>query len=573
VSLTILYVRTSKTILGLVIDTPRELIHDEGQEVPALIASMPASTQQRRISFGVVILLSVAFAVAMPFATVQTARIDAFLPVTQSIVLFADLITAVFLFGQFSIQPQRALLALASGYVFSGLFAFLQALDFPGAFSGSGLISGTPSGAVWLFSFWRITFPFAVIAYVLLKDANESASRIIKLDPGRVIAITIACALAATAGLTWFVAAGYLPTLYIDATRQTLGVQYFAGAMWLLNAIAIVLLFVRGRTILDIWLIVAVFVALPDLGLSSLFPIVRFSFGWYLSKVYILIASCTVLVVLLWETTTLYARLAGATILQRRERANRLMSVDEATAAIAHEISQPLGAITLHSEAALMLLERTPPDLEGTRACLTAMINDTNLANNIVTSVRALFKPTARLKTMIQMNSIVRQVLSMVENDLHVYGVSVSTEFQGDLPLIMADRTQLQQVILNLVKNAIEAMAAGSTTIKTLRLVTTQEANSVVSLSVQDSGPGIKPEEASHVFDPFFTTKPSGMGLGLSISQRIIEDHGGELHLTKTGSNGCTFEVSLPSAATSDNWRLGRKIAPANQYLKKLSKA
>jgi signal transduction histidine kinase len=573
VSLTILYVRTSKTILGLVIDTPRELIHDEGQEVPALIASMPASTQQRRISFGVVIFLSVAFAVAMPFATVQTARIDAFLPVTQSIVLFADLITAVFLFGQFSIQPQRALLALASGYVFSGLFAFLQALDFPGAFSGSGLISGTPSGAVWLFSFWRITFPFAVIAYVLLKDANESASRIIKLDPGRVIAITIACALAATTGLTWFVAAGYLPTLYIDATRQTLGVQYFAGAMWLLNAIAIVLLFVRGRTILDIWLIVAVFVALPDLGLSSLFPIVRFSFGWYLSKVYILIASCTVLVVLLWETTTLYARLAGATILQRRERANRLMSVDEATAAIAHEISQPLGAITLHSEAALMLLERTPPDLEGTRACLTAMINDTNLANNIVTSVRALFKPTARLKMMIQMNSIVRQVLSMVENDLHVYGVSVSTEFQGDLPLIMADRTQLQQVILNLVKNAIEAMAAGSTTIKTLRLVTTQEANSVVSLSVQDSGPGIKPEEASHVFDPFFTTKPSGMGLGLSISQRIIEDHGGELHLTKTGSNGCTFEVSLPSAATSDNWRLGRKIAPANQYLKKLSKA
>ena len=118
---------------------------------------------------------------------------------------FADLITAVFLFAQFSIQPQRALLALASGYIFSGLFAFLQTLDFPGAYSATGLISGTPSGAVWLFSFWRITFPLAVIAYVLLKDANESASRLIKLEPGRVIAITIACVLAVTAGLTWLV--------------------------------------------------------------------------------------------------------------------------------------------------------------------------------------------------------------------------------------------------------------------------------------------------------------------------------------------------------------------------------
>ncbi len=525
------------------------------------------------MAFGVVILLSVAFAIAMPFATVQTARIDAFLPATQSVVLFADLITAIFLFGQFSIQPQRALLAIASGYVFSGLFAFLQALDFPGAFSATGLISGTPSGAVWLFSFWRVTFPLAVIAYVLLKDANERDSRIIKLNPGRVIAITVACVLAATAGLTWLVAAGYLPILYIDATRQTLGVQYFAGAVWVLNAVAIVLLFFHRRTILDVWLIVAVFVAIPDLGLSSLFPVVRFSVGWYISKAYILIASCTVLVVLLWETTMLYARLASAIILQRRERANRLMSVDAATAAIAHEISQPLGAITLNSEAALMLLERTPPDLEGTRACLTAMINDTGNANSIVTSVRALFRPTARHKTMTEMNSIVRQVLNMVENDLHVYGVSVSTEFQDDLPKIVADGTQLQQVILNLVKNAIEAMATGRTTIKTIRLVTTQEENSVVSLSVQDSGPGINPEEAAHVFDPFFSTKPSGMGLGLSISKKIVEDHGGELHLAKTGTNGCTFEVTLPSVATSDSGGLRRKIAPANRYLEKLSQA
>ena len=145
----------------------------------------------------------------------------------------------------------------------------------------------------------------------------------------------------------------------------------------------------------------------------------------------------------------------------------------------------------------------------------------------------------------------------MVENDLHVQGVTVSTEFQEDLPQITGDRTLLQQVILNLVKNAIEAMAAGPTTIKALRLVTTQDGNSVVSLSVQDSGPGITPENGTHVFDPFFTTKSSGTGLGLSISRKIIEDHGGDLRLTKTSSNGCTFEITLPSVATNGKGSAG----------------
>ena len=109
----------------------------------------------------------------------------------------------------------------------------------------------------------------------------------------------------------------------------------------------------------------------------------------------------------------------------------------------------------------------------------------------------------------------------------------------------MADPIQLQQVILNLIRNAIEAMAVDPATIKTLRLVTIQNGNSVV-LSVQDSGPGIVPENETNVFDPFYTTKSSGMGLGLAICRRIIEDHRGELRLTKTGSNGCIFEITLP---------------------------
>jgi C4-dicarboxylate-specific signal transduction histidine kinase len=241
----------------------------------------------------------------------------------------------------------------------------------------------------------------------------------------------------------------------------------------------------------------------------------------------------------------LYARLASAIILQRRERSHSLMSVNAATAAIAHEISQPLGAITLNCSTALDCLKATPPDFETLHACLTATMEDSSRTAEIVASVRGLFKTTAPQRTKTEFNRLVRQVLRMVEDDLQVNGVPVSTELQENLPDIMADPIQLQQVILNLTKNAIEAMAAGPEAIKTLRLVTTQDGNSVV-LSVQDSGPGIAPENQTNVFDPFYTTKSSGMGLGLSISQRIIEDHGGKLRLAKTGSNGSTFEITLP---------------------------
>jgi signal transduction histidine kinase len=547
-------------------DAPRALAHDEGKEVPALIASVPVSAQQRRAAFGIVIFLSVVFALVLPFAQVRAARLDVFIPVVQSVICVADLITAVLLFAQYSIQPQRALLALASGYIFSGLFAFLQTLDFPGAYSATGLLGGGLSGAAWLFSFWHILFPLAVITYVLLKDGNETASQLVKLEPRRAIAITIACVLAVTAALTWLGTAGaeYLPSLFVDQTRETPFLQYLAGAMWLINAIALVVLLFRMRTILDVWLVVTLFVSLPDLSLSFFYAVVRYSVGWYTARSYALIASCTVLIVLLVETTMLYTRLASAMILQRRERAHRLMSVDEATAAIAHEINQPLGAMSLNCATALECLKTTPLDVEELRSCLTDAIDDSNRANEIVAGVRALFKATARQKTMVEINRLVREVLRMVENDLHVHGVSVSTEFQENVPRLMADPTQLQQVILNLVKNAIDAIAIGPTTMQAIRLITTYDGKSVVLLYVQDSGPGITTEDEAKLFDPFFTTKPSGIGLGLSISRRIIEDHGGNLRLAETSSNGCTFEIALPVVATSDSGSFKR----AMPYLK-----
>jgi signal transduction histidine kinase len=290
---------------------------------------------------------------------------------------------------------------------------------------------------------------------------------------------------------------------------------------------------------------------LPDYSLAFFYSGLRFSLGWYTARSYALIASFTVLIVLLVETTMLYARLASAIALQRRERAHRVMSVDEATAAIAHEIKQPLGAMSLNCDAALECLKATPLDLEELRSCLVDVKNDNSRANEIVAGVRELFKATARHRTMVDINRLIREVLKMVENDLHVHGISVSTEFQEDVPKIMGDPIQLQQVILNLIRNAIDALAIAPGTTRAVRLVTTKGTNSALSLFVQDNGPGLTSESRANIFDPFFTTKASGMGLGLSISRRITEDHGGDLRLVETSSKGCVFEIVLPGVATS----------------------
>ena len=146
------------------------------QDFPVVIASMPASKQERRLAFGLIALVWLAFAVVAPFAHIPLARVDAFVPVLQTVMCIVDLITAVLLFAQYSIVPKRALLAVACGYVFSGIFAFLQTLAFPGAYSPNGLIGDGVNTAAWFFVLWHASFSLSVAVYALLKDANETAS-------------------------------------------------------------------------------------------------------------------------------------------------------------------------------------------------------------------------------------------------------------------------------------------------------------------------------------------------------------------------------------------------------------
>jgi C4-dicarboxylate-specific signal transduction histidine kinase len=179
------------------------------------------------------------------------------------------------------------------------------------------------------------------------------------------------------------------------------------------------------------------------------------------------------------------------------------------------------------------------------------MASSARSAEEIIAGVRELFKKGAGNRTEVRIADIVRHDLSLVQPDLQAGGIRVETELEADLPVVQADRTQLQQVILNLIRNAIEAMGSTAPGARRLRLVARREGHSSVVLSVQDSGPGITAEDAARVFEPFFTTKPGGMGLGLAICRTIAQDHGGDLRLAQSGPDGCVFEVALQTAAAA----------------------
>ena len=219
---------------------------DPRHDVPIVIATMPASARQRKIAFGALGVLAVVVIVTLPFASIQSARVEGFIPGIQTVMYVADLLTAVLLFAQYAVQPQRAVLVLASGFVFSGLFAFLHTLSFPGAYAPAGLIGDGRNSAGWLFTFWHATFPLAVIIYTLSKDRAETEKQP-GLSTRVTIGLTIACVVAATTGLTWVATrfAGYLPSLFESAAIQTTFNRNTDFFLLSLNAVTIVLLFIH----------------------------------------------------------------------------------------------------------------------------------------------------------------------------------------------------------------------------------------------------------------------------------------------------------------------------------------
>jgi PAS domain S-box-containing protein len=226
--------------------------------------------------------------------------------------------------------------------------------------------------------------------------------------------------------------------------------------------------------------------------------------------------------------------------------ANRVTTMGQLTASIAHEVNQPITAAVINAEAALRWLGAQPPNLEEVRGALGLIVEDGTRAGNVIDGIRALIKKVPPRQACLDINEVIREVIALTRGEAAKTGVSVQTDLADGLPPIYGDRVQLQQVILNLIVNAIEAMSGVAETTRALLISTGQAEPGGMFVAVRDSGPGLDPASLEHLFNAFYTTKSGGMGMGLAICRSIIEAHEGQLCASANEPRGAVFQFTLP---------------------------
>ncbi|WP_429574130.1 PAS domain-containing sensor histidine kinase [Paraburkholderia sp. UCT70] len=226
--------------------------------------------------------------------------------------------------------------------------------------------------------------------------------------------------------------------------------------------------------------------------------------------------------------------------------ANRVATMGQLAASIAHEVNQPIAATVTNAQAGLQWLSSQPPHVEEVRQALDRIMKDANRAGDVIGRIRALIKKAPPRKDRVDINEAIREVLELTRGAANKSDASVQTQLADGLPLIEGDRVELQQVLLNLVINAIEAMSGVSDGVRELRISTGTADAGCVLVAVRDSGPGFTADSAEHVFAPFYTTKPTGLGMGLSICRSIIEAHGGRLWASANVPRGAVFQFTVP---------------------------
>jgi signal transduction histidine kinase len=522
-----------------------------------VLSSLPPTPGQKRLALGIVLGLIVAlYLVLGPFGGMQLGAIHSFVAVYTTGMFVTDSITAILLYSQFSILRSRAILVIASGYLFTAFLIVPYVLAFPGVLTPNGVIGGLQTTA-HLYLLWHCGFPLFVIGYALLKD-EESSRRFsqgeVRSAVFRSVALTAAGAAAAMfVCINSKAGDAVLPRIMIDEYRFVPQWPYVVGApIGALCTLALVVLWIRRRSILDLFLTVVLCAYLIEIP-PHYYPVAaRFSTGWYAVRVTSLLSSTIVLVVLLYEITALYGGLLRAVLRQRREREARLMTGDAVAASIAHEIKQPLTGMITSADAAFRFLDRSTPNLDKAKQALKRIVTDGHRAGDLVESIRANFKNDDRTRTALDVNELIQEALSLERDDLQKHRIRVEAESAGQLPEVRGNRVQLQHVLINLITNAIDSMASEDEP-RVLSVKSVACGRDGVTISVADMGTGISPQHLDRIFNPLFTTKADGMGMGLSICRAIIEAHEGRLSVSANTPHGAVFQFTLH----------GSKSAPA----------
>jgi C4-dicarboxylate-specific signal transduction histidine kinase len=228
---------------------------------------------------------------------------------------------------------------------------------------------------------------------------------------------------------------------------------------------------------------------------------------------------------------------------------NRVATMGQLSASIAHEVKQPITAVMAYASAALRWLAARPPNLNEVREALSRIVADSERATHIVDRTRAFYKKEPQRKDGLDINETILELIAFMRSEASKHGVELDVQLADGLPQIQGDRVQLQQVMLNLIINALEAMSEANVDERTLSIRTGKSDVNELCVTVQDSGPGLDAGNLDGIFEAFFTTKSNGLGMGLAICRSIVESHGGRLWVTPNSPSGATFQFTLPAQA------------------------
>ena len=550
------------------------------------LSILPAQRTERRIALAVVLASLAISLVAAPFAQVKLPRVDAFIPIYESALTFNDLITAVLLFGQFTILRSRAILLLACAYLFTGLMVVAHMLSFPGLFAEGGLLSGGPQTTAWLYFIWHSIFPLLVMVYALQPRVGTEPA--MEMAPRAALLAGIGASLVAVIAAVALTTAGHalLPPV-MDGNGYTPAIKAIVTTVWLFSLAALGLLWRRKpHSVLDLWLMVVLCAWLCEVALAAVLNAGRFDLGFYFGRIFGFLSTSLVLVVLLLETRALYARLAQSLEAERvilqdanqvleqrvaersrqleaeiaeREKAQetlreaqKLEAIGRMAGGIAHDFNNLLTVVQGNAE----ILQDSPLS-EDDRHCVKAIDRAAERGSRLVRQILTFSRRQPLKADVIDLRQRSEELSEMLGRSVRG-DIRLIVSMADDLWPVECDVAELEIALMNLCVNARDAMPKGG-------LVRVEGRNSTleapaghaaglsgdfVALSITDTGTGIAPDDITKVFEPFFTTKDVGKGTGLGLSQvyGFAQQSGGMATIDSKLGEGTTVTLYLPRA-------------------------